>query len=146
MEKIEYLKQLIDQVLTQSTTRAKNLQRLRELYEDLGISQKVPAFEELFTFNAINLAGLSLQKETLLHPQPKRYVQIIGIKKVENRSKNVNIRYFGKSENLEEEVIRNIAEFVLRWRLEKGYIAVDNYQELLGELESKEVEPALQGA
>ena len=143
MEKIEYLKQLIDQILIQSTIRAKNLQRLRELYEDLGISQKVPTFEELFTFNAINLAGLSLQKETLLLPQPKRYVQIIGIKKVENRSKNVNIRYFGKSENLEKEVIRNIAEFVLRWRLEKGYIAVDNYQELLGELESKKVEPAL---
>lgn len=137
MQSIDRLKQLVDTLFWLEKERTNNLKRLQELYNVLEIGKKVGHFDELFTFNAINITGLSLQHENLLEIQPKRYLQIIGIKRSQNRSKNINLRYFGKVENIEPHILKQAAEFVLRWRLEKGYLGVENYRELLNELQRK---------
>ncbi len=137
MGTIEKLNRLIDTLFTMERERKENLKRVRELYNILEIGKKVECFEELFTFNAINITGLSLQHENLLEIQPGRYLQIIGIKRSENRSKNINLRYFGKVENIEPRIKEQVAEFVLRWRLEKGYLGVENYRDLIDELQRK---------
>ena len=137
MEPIKRLNSLIENLFTMEKERKENIVRLRQLYKELEIDNKVDNFEELFTFNAINIAGLSLQRESLLTPQPGRYLQIIGIKKSENRSKNINLRYFGKAEKIDPALRAKAAEFVLRWRLEKGFLGVNNYRELLHELQNK---------
>jgi len=64
-----------------------------------------------------------------------KYAQIIGIKYVDQegkrRAKNINLRYFGRVEQLEKETRDLIVEFVLRWRLEKSYRGVDHYRDLV---------------
>jgi len=69
-----------------------------------------------------------------------KYAQIIAILSKEEegkkRSKNINLRYFGRVENLEEGLKRDIVEFILRWRLEKSFRGVDHYRQLLKRLDS----------
>ena len=139
MEPLERLHSLIDNLFTYERKRKENLKKLRQLFIQLKIGEKVADIEELLTFNALNVTGLSLQKESLLQPQPGKYLQIIGIKKVDNRSKNINLRYFGKVENLENGLLQQVGEFVLRWRLEKGFMHLESYKELLDGIE-REVE------
>ncbi len=140
MENIKKVEELLNSIQTTDTLRKRNRKRLHELYEELQIREKVGEFKEIFTFLAINLTGISLQKEHLGTIQPKRYIQIIGIKKEENRSKNINLGYFGKAESINEEKKQKIVEFVLRWRLEKSFMSVDHYKDLLGVLHAGKVE------
>ncbi len=145
MDKIERLSRLIDSIFSYEILRKENLKNLKYLYKALKIHEKVESFEELFEFTAINLSGVSLQKESFLQLQPKKYVQIIGIKKEGTKSKNINLRYFGKAEGVERNLLYDIVEFVIRWRLEKNYINLDGYISLLQEIEyEKEVERQIQ--
>ncbi len=133
MEKIKRVEELLSSLKSTDTLRVKNKKRVCELFEELGLRKKIADCEELFTFVAINLMGISLQKGSIALAQPKRYAQIIGIKKSGNGTKNVSLRYFGRAEYLNAELRKKIAEFVLRWRLEKSFLSVDHYKELIGE-------------
>lgn len=140
MESVKKVEKLLRAIQTTDILRKENRKRLKELYKELNIKEKVGEFEEIFTFLAINLTGISLQQEQLGLIQPKRYIQIIGIKKEENRSKNISLGYFGKAENIDERKKHNIVEFVLRWRLEKSFMNADHYRELLRILDARKVE------
>ena len=142
--KLDRLKALADKASAISTyeiERKGNLKRLRELYDALRLSEKVERFEDLFGFKAINLSAISLGGETLGKISEGKYAQIIAIAYVEEegkkRAKNINLRYFGRVEQLDESVKKQIVEFILRWRLEKSFMGVDHYRELLGKLDGR---------
>ncbi|NPA65051.1 MAG: hypothetical protein GXO16_08775 [Epsilonproteobacteria bacterium] len=137
MEALKRLSQLVEECLSLEIVRKRNIERVKELFERLGIDEKVERFGELFEFNAINVTGLSLQPGTLLQIQKGRYLQIIGIKKVEGRSKNINLRYFGKVEKCDPKTIEEVGEFIIRWRLEKSFLGVDHYKGVLDEFGQK---------
>ncbi len=141
-DRLARLKALADEVSaisTYETERKRNLKRLRELFQRLRLEEKVPDFDDLFRFKAINLSAISLTRENLGAVAEGKYAQIIAITYVEEegrkRAKNVNLRYFGRADALEEGLKREIVEFVLRWRLEKSFRGVDHYRELLKSLE-----------
>ena len=46
-----------------SALREENKQRLLHLYTVLGIESKVPTFDELFNFSAMNILGFNLPDE-----------------------------------------------------------------------------------
>ncbi len=135
MDPLKRLGELVDRCISYERLRKENRKRLRLLYELLQIDEKVPDFEELFEFSAINVAGLWLQKERFLEPQKDRYLQVIAIKKEDGRSKNVSLRYFGKASAQPRHTLRAVGEFVLRWRLEKSFLHLDGYRELIERLE-----------
>ncbi len=135
-ERLRYLEFLIDHCTSFEQLRSFNKKRLKELFNRLAIGQKVPEFEELFSYKAMNLSGISLQKDQLCAIQCNRYVQIIAIKD----GKNINIRYFGRAESLSQELIHEICEFVLRWRLEKSFMHVEHYKRLVDGLETLKME------
>ncbi len=135
-DRLKKLDSLLEKYISWERRRKENMQKLRKLYFDLKIDKKVPRFEELFEFNAINLMGITLQKGEVGIIQPKKYVQIIGIK----NSKNMSLAYFGRAENLDEKKRDKIAKFVLMWRYEKGFRGLQHYEELLKELNETEVE------
>lgn len=131
MNKVKRVEELLSSLNTTDVIRKKNFKRLYELYQILKINEKVGEFNELFSFLAINLTGISLQKDNFGAILPKRYVQIIAITRVEKKMKNISLGYFGKSEKLEASQKSKIMEFVLRWRLEKSFMNVDEYINLL---------------
>lgn len=131
MNKVKRVEELLSSLNTTDVIRKKNFKRLYELYQILKINEKVGEFNELFSFLAINLTGISLQKDNFGAILPKRYVQIIAITRVERKMKNISLGYFGKSEKLEASQKFKIVEFVLRWRLEKSFMNVDEYINLL---------------
>ncbi len=135
-EKLLRLESLIDRLTSLEQLRSYNRKRLEELFASLEIGQKVERFEDIFTFKAMNLSGITLQKEQLCAVQPNRYAQIIAIKE----GKNINLRYFGRAESLPKKLIRDICEFVLRWRLEKSFMNVEHYRELVDGLGAIEME------
>ena len=137
MEKIKRVEELLSSLNTTDVIRKRNYKRVYELYKELKINEKVGEFNKIFSFLAINLTGISLQKDNLGAIFPKRYVQIIAIIKVDGKMKNISLRYFGKAEKLEESTKQKIMEFVLRWRLEKSFMNVDEYINLLNILLSK---------
>ena len=141
-DRLARLKALADEVSaisTYETERKRNLKQLRELFQRLRLEEKVSDFDDLFQFKAINLSAISLTRESLGAVAEGKYAQIIAITYVEEegrkRAKNVNLRYFGRADALEEGLKREIVEFVLRWRLEKSFRGVDHYRELLKSLE-----------
>ncbi len=141
-DRLARLKALADEVSaisTYETERKRNLKRLRELFRNLKLEEKVPRFDDLFRFKAINLSAISLTKESLGAVAEGKYAQIIAITYIEEegrkRAKNVNLRYFGRADALNGALKHDIVEFVLRWRLEKSFRGVDHYRELLKSLE-----------
>ncbi|WP_456380433.1 hypothetical protein [Hydrogenimonas sp.] len=124
---------------TYEIERRKNLKRLETLYRSLKIDEKVENFRDLFDFQAINLSAISLRKERFMETTEGKYAQIIAIAYVEERgkkrAKNLSLRYFGRVEKLDGTLKEEIVEFVLRWRLEKSFMGVDHYRELLKTLE-----------
>lgn len=116
-------------------TRKENMQRLRELYKTLGIDRKVSVFEELFDFKAINLSGASLQTQTLGQIQEGKYLQILAIaydKEAKVKSKNISLAYFGRVDNVDEELKNKVVEFIIRYRFEKSFITLEHYHTMLG--------------
>ncbi len=128
---IEKLKRLTDKIVGYEILRRENLKRIKELFFSLGIDKKIETVSELFEFKAMNLGGISLSEENFAQIKEGRYVQIIAIVKENERMKNVNLAYFGRSEKLMEDRKYEIIEFVLRWRLEKSFKNVEHYKELI---------------
>ncbi|WOE68771.1 hypothetical protein RZR97_06525 [Hydrogenimonas thermophila] len=140
--KIDRLKALANELSSYEIDRKKNQKRLKELFNTLELYSKVEDFEKIFEFKAMNLSGISLNNSSLGEISEGKYAQIIAIIYAEEegkkRAKNVNLRYFGRVEKLDEELKRDIIEFVLRWRLEKSFLGVDHYRKMIKELIKEE--------
>ncbi|SFP24916.1 hypothetical protein [Hydrogenimonas thermophila] len=140
--KIDRLKALANELSSYEIDRKKNQKRLKELFNTLELYSKVEDFEKIFEFKAMNLSGISLNNSSLGEISEGKYAQIIAIIYAEEegkkRAKNVNLRYFGRVEKLDEELKRDIIEFVLRWRLEKSFLGVDHYKKMIKELIKEE--------
>jgi hypothetical protein len=135
VDRLKQLAYMIERYVSYERVRKENKKRLEELYKELNIDEKVEEFEDLFkSFIAINVTGISLQKENFLEPQAGRYLQIIGIKKEDGKTKNINLRYFGKAQKQSTPLIAAVGEFVLRWRVEKGFLHLDGYIDLVERL------------
>ena len=132
---LDRLKALADEISSYEIDRKKNLKRLRALFGKLELSDKVATFEELFDFKAINLSGITLASSNLGKITEGRYAQIIAIAYIQaenkKRAKNISLGYFGRVEQLDESLKKEIVEFILRWRLEKSFIGVDHYRTLI---------------
>ncbi len=122
--------------------RKENLKTLEFLYNKLEISKKHDNFETVFEYKAMNLSGIGLKKEDFAEIRKGKYIQIISIsyqfnEKGKRIAKNSSLGYFGKSDNLEPELKRDIIEFVLRWRYEKAFQHTEHYELLLQKLDKK---------
>ncbi|WP_200762131.1 hypothetical protein [Nitrosophilus alvini] len=138
-DRLERLKKLTEKIASFELLRRENLKTLKKLYKKLCIDEKIDDFDSIFEFKAMNLGGISLNNESLGEVKEGKYAQIIGIMSVDEdnrkKMKNINIKYFGRAEKLGLSAIKDICEFVLRWRLEKSFRGVENYKELLEMLE-----------
>ena len=131
---LERLKNLTKKISSYELSRKNNLEKLRVLYEELGIVTKVHNFEALFNFKAINLSGVSLQSETLGEIKEGKYLQILAIsydKAASKKSTNTSLGYFGRVENVESDLKNKIVEFVIRYRFEKSFITLEHYNGML---------------
>ncbi|WP_304546464.1 hypothetical protein [Sulfurimonas microaerophilic] len=116
--------------------RKENLSKLKELYKEVGIDQKVEKFEDIFDFKAINLSGASLQSENLGEIKEGRYLQVLAIaydKSASVKSKNISLGYFGRVENVDVEFKNKVIEFIIRYRFEKSFMTLEHYHEMLGQ-------------
>ena len=128
---LKRLKELTSKISSYELTRKENLKRLKELYEKLGLKKKTHDFETIFGYKAINLSAVSLQKESFGEIQEGKYLQILAITKVDGKSKNISLAYFGRVENVEESLRSEVIEFVIRYRFEKSFLNLEHYHELL---------------
>ena len=124
------------------SVREENLSVLRRLYTKLHIHDKVPEFERLFIYKAMNLSGIGLKEEDFGQIREGKYIQIITItyepdKNGKKKAKNISLGYFGKAETIDETLKNDIVEFVLRWRYEKAFQNVDHYKALLAKVVSR---------
>lgn len=134
---LDRLKDLTAKISGYEVARKENMRTLEQLYDSLGIGEKVPDFGELFEFKAINLSGVSLAPEDLGTIREGKYIQIIGIKydaasAVKNR--NISLGYFGRAEKIDPELKNRIIAFVLRWRFEKSFMTLEHYHGMLNTL------------
>ena len=120
--------------------RTYNMQRLIKLFNELEINDKCPIFNDIFSYKAMNLAGIGLKDDDFGEVRAGKYIQIIAISYEANedgekkKAKNISLGYFGKGEGLDISKKYNIIEFILRWRYEKGFQNLDNYKHLLEKL------------
>jgi hypothetical protein len=138
---LDRLKNLTNKISSYESTRKDNLVLLEELYNSLGINQKVEEFSELFNFKAINLSGASLLNETLGEVKKDKYLQILAIgydKEAVVKSKNISLGYFGKAQNVDEELKNRVVEFIIRFRFEKSFMTLEHYYTMLESFKSDE--------
>jgi hypothetical protein len=128
---LERLKELTNKISSYELTRKENLNRLKELFFKLSLDQKVASFEQIFCYTAINLSAVSLQKGSFGEIQKGKYLQLLAITKVDGKSKNISLGYFGRVENSSEELRQTVMEFVIRYRFEKSFLHVEYYNDLL---------------
>jgi phosphoglucomutase len=131
---LERLKNLTNKISSYELARKNNVERLRELFTEIGIDEKVDDLETLFNFKAINLSGVSLQEDTLGAIQEGKYLQILAIsydKTATVKSKNISLAYFGRVESVDEVLREKIVEFVLRFRFEKSFMTLEHYHGML---------------
>jgi hypothetical protein len=119
-----------------NTTRDENIQRVKVLYSKLAISEKSPDFDNIFSYKAMNLSGIGLKEDDFGEIREGKYIQIIAItyepdKNGKKKAKNISLGYFGKAENIDENLKKDIIEFVLRWRYEKAFANLEHYKELI---------------
>ncbi|WP_187648482.1 hypothetical protein [Nitrosophilus labii] len=130
--KIERLKRLTEKIVSYEILRKSNIEKLKKLYMELEIKEKVEDFEKLFDFKAMNLSGVSLSENELGKIKEGKYIQIIAIyKNDENKMKNINLKYFGRAEKVDKKFLDKIVEFVIRWRLEKSFKNMEHYKNLI---------------
>jgi len=128
---LQRLKELTSKISSYELTRKENFKRLKELYKKLGLEKKIDNFKTIFEYKAINLSAISLQKESFGEIQEGKYLQILAITKVDGKSKNISLAYFGRVENVDETLRNEIVEFVIRYRFEKSFLNLEHYHELL---------------
>jgi len=131
---MDRLKNLTSKISGYETARKENLKILKTIFDDLNIVKKVPIFQELFDFKAINLSGASLLSENLGEIKEGKYLQILAIsydKTAKIKSKNVSLAYFGRVENVDKELKDKIVEFIIRYRFEKSFMTLEHYHTML---------------
>lgn len=131
---LDRLKNLTNKISSYELARKNNLKILEELYTQVGIDKKVAKFESIFAFKAINLSGASLLNENLGEIKEGKYLQVLAIeydKKVDKKSKNISLAYFGRVENVETEFKDKVVEFIIRYRFEKSFITLEHYHTML---------------
>lgn len=136
---LDRLKNLTAQISSYELERKSNLKSLEELYTKLGIDAKVACFEELFSFKAVNLSGLSLSEDDLGAIKEGKYAQIIAIiydKEAKVKNKNISLAYYGRAEKLSPLQKKDIIAFVLGWRFEKSFRTLEYYHNLMANLKS----------
>ncbi|WP_456392016.1 hypothetical protein [Nitratifractor sp.] len=127
----------------QEPVRAKNIERLAELYLGLDIAKKAPDIRDLFIYKAMNISGIGLKEEDFGEIREGKYVQVIAItyepdKNGKKKAKNISLGYFGKAESLEADRKNQVIEFVLRWRYEKAFQNLEHYRHLLEKVRPKD--------
>lgn len=131
---LDRLKNLTNKISSYERARKENLVLLQNLYSELNINQKVEEFSELFNFKAINLSGASLLSQSMGEIKKGKYLQILAIgydKDAVVKSKNISLGYFGKAENVDEELKNKIVEFIIRFRFEKSFMTLEHYYGML---------------
>ncbi|MCK9473163.1 hypothetical protein [Sulfurimonas sp.] len=131
---LDRLKSITNKISSYERSRKENLVLLQNLYNELGINEKVDVFSDLFNFKAINLSGASLLSESLGEIKKGKYLQILAIgydKDAVIKSKNVSLGYFGKAQNVDETLKKKIVEFIIRFRFEKSFMTLEHYYEML---------------
>ncbi len=135
---LDRLKVLTNKISSFETARKENMQTLKDLYTRLRIDEKIPDFEDLFEYKAMNVTGLSLQAEDLGHIKENRYVQIICISYDKDakskKSKNTSLGYFGRSDVIDEALKKAIVEFILCWRFEKSFMTLEHYHGMISQV------------
>lgn len=132
---LDRLKNLTNKISSYEMARKENLKILKDLYIELNIEKKVESFEELFEFKAINLSGASLTKESLGEVKEGKYLQVLAISYDKNaavKSKNISLAYFGRAENVDENIKNSVVEFIIRYRFEKSFMTLEHYNNMLG--------------
>jgi len=142
---LDRLKELTSKISSYELARKENMRILAQLFERLSLSAKVGAFQELFTFKAINLSGISLAEEDIGTIKEGKYLQIIGIKydksaKVKNR--NISLAYYGRVEKVDQAIRNDIINFIIAWRFEKSFRTLEHYYTMLEKLPKSEVKRA----
>jgi len=138
---LDRLKNLTNKISSYERARKDNLAILQNLYGELGINQKVEEFSELFNFKAVNLSGASLLNDSLGEIKKGKYLQILAIsydKDAAIKSKNISLGYFGKAENVDEELKNKIVEFIIRFRFEKSFMTLEHYNGMLESFKTDE--------
>lgn len=131
---LDRLKNITNKISSYERARKDNLTLLKELYNELGINEKVEEFSDLFHFKAINLSGASLLSESLGEIKKGKYLQILAIgydKEAVVKSKNISLGYFGKAENVDAGLKNKIVEFIIRFRFEKSFMTLEHYYTML---------------
>ena len=131
---LDRLKNLTNKISSYERARKENLVVLQNLYNELGINQKVDEFSELFNFKAINLSGASLQNDSLGEIKKGKYLQILAIgydRDAVVKSKNISLGYFGKAENVDVVLKDKIVEFIIRFRFEKSFMTLEHYYDMI---------------
>lgn len=137
---LDRLKNLTNKISSYETARRENLKELERLYEELHLCDKVESFSDLFAFKAINLSGVSLQKESLGEIKEGKYLQILAIlydKNASVKSKNISLGYYGRVESVEQKLKDTIVAFVIRYRFEKSFINLEHYHTILERFEKE---------
>ncbi|MDD5717928.1 MAG: hypothetical protein PHW64_09055 [Sulfuricurvum sp.] len=140
---LDRLKNLTAHISSYELERKSNLKELEELYRHLGIDSKVECFEDLFSYKAINLSGLSLADEDLGSVKEGKYAQIIAIiydKNATVKNKNISLAYYGRAEKLSMTQKKEIISFVLGWRFEKSFRTLEHYHNLRSAIREMENE------
>ncbi len=132
---LDRLKALTSKISSFESSRQENMTRLKELYLQLKIDEKIPVFEDLFSYKAMNVTGISLQAEDLGHIKENRYVQIICISYDKaakgQKSKNSSLGYFGRSDAIDDGLKNAIVKFILCWRFEKSFMTLEHYNGMI---------------
>ncbi len=137
---LDRLKNLTNKISSYETARKENLRLLEELFDELEISQKVEKFSDMFLFKAVNLSGVSLQKETLGEIKEGKYLQLLAIsydKEAAQKSKNISLAYYGRADKVDVNFKNKVVEFVIRYRFEKSFMTLEHYHDMLGEFKGK---------
>lgn len=138
---LDRLKNLTNKISSYETARKENLKKLKNLFTQIGVNEKVEDFSDLFDFKAINLSGASLASESLGEIKKGKYLQILAISYDKNaiqKSKNSSLAYFGKVENVDSALKDMVVEFIIRYRFEKSFITLENYYDMIGTFEPDE--------
>ena len=137
---LDRLKALTNKITSFEGSRKENLVKLRDLYARLKIDEKIPNFEDLFEYKAMNVTGLSLQAQDLGAIKENRYVQIICIsydKEAKGqKSKNSSLGYFGRSDSIDEAVKKDVIKFILCWRFEKSFMTLEHYNDMISTVDA----------
>ncbi len=131
---LDRLKNLTNKISSYETARKQSLKILKDLFKELGIDKKIEKFEDLFYFKAVNLSGVSLNDKNIGEIKKGRYLQILAISYDKNaiqKSKNISLAYFGRVENVENELKEKVVEFVIRYRFEKSFMTLEHYHDML---------------